>query len=194
MTTDPIVRDYLNDLRRAARRLDKARARELQAEIEAHLQEAIPEDASEAQVRNELERLGTPEEIVEAERPAPPPAAAGIHEWAAIFLLLFGGFIFLIGWFAGLILLWSSRCWRTSEKWLGTMLIPGGLAAVLPLIAIVGSAQTCVRRNGITVRCTPVSGPLPVWVGWLFLILVVAGPIATTIFLARRARTPAALR
>jgi hypothetical protein len=43
-----------------------------------------------------------------------------LHEWSAIFLVLFGCLIGGIGWIAGLILLWSSNAWRTREKWLGS--------------------------------------------------------------------------
>ena len=52
----------------------------------------------------------------------------GTREWAAIFLLLFGGFALGIGWVVGLVLLWSSRAWSTLDKLVGTFVLPGGLA------------------------------------------------------------------
>jgi hypothetical protein len=41
-----------------------------------------------------------------------------------IILLLIGGFIFYVGWFVGLVLLWSSRAWSIKDKWIGTLLLP----------------------------------------------------------------------
>ena len=75
------------------------------ADIEAHLTEATTPDMSDADVLTELDRLGEPAEIVGAHQPAltaASPQRKGTHEWAAIFLLLFGGFIFGVGWIFGL--------------------------------------------------------------------------------------------
>ncbi len=126
MTTDtlhPLAAEYLQRLRRAGRGLPPGRRRELLAEIEGHLSEAIGPDASDAQALTALDRLGEPEEIIAAEMPPPDGRAdrRGIREWAAIILLLFGGFIFGLGWLAGLVLLWSSRAWTTRDKWIGTL-------------------------------------------------------------------------
>lgn len=63
-----LVRDYLKRLDRISRPLPRARRSELREEIEQHLIEAIPEDADAPEVKYELDRLGTPEQIVAAER------------------------------------------------------------------------------------------------------------------------------
>jgi hypothetical protein len=133
MTTDtlhPLAAEYLERLRRAGRGLPPGRLRELLTEIEGHLSEAIDPSASDAQALTVLDRLGEPEAIIAAETPPLDelPDRRGAREWAAIILLLFGGFIFVFGWFAGLILLWSSRAWTTRDKWIGTLVVPGGLA------------------------------------------------------------------
>ena len=133
MTTDtlhPLAADYLERLRRAGRDLPAGRRRELLAEIEGHLSEAIEPGASDAQALTVLDRLGEPEAIIAAEMPPPEeaPERRGVAEWAAIILLPFGGFIIGLGWLVGLILLWSSRAWTTRDKWIGTLVIPGGLA------------------------------------------------------------------
>ena len=63
---------------------------------------------SEAEVLSALERLGEPEEIVAAQLPVRVQSVTstkGIQEWSAIILLLFGGFIFGVGWLLGLVLL-----------------------------------------------------------------------------------------
>jgi hypothetical protein len=96
MTTDtlhPLAAEYLESLRRAGRGLPPGRLRELLAEIEGHLSEAIDPSASDAQVLTVLDKLGEPEAIIEAETPHPDelPDRRGVREWAAIILLLFGG-------------------------------------------------------------------------------------------------------
>jgi hypothetical protein len=133
MTTDtlhPLAAEYLERLRRAGRGLPPGRRRELLAEIEGHLSEAIDPSASDAQALTVLDKLGEPEAIIAAETPDPEelPAGRGTKEWAAIILLLLGGFIFGLGWVAGLVLLWNSRAWTTRDKWIGTLVVPGGLA------------------------------------------------------------------
>jgi hypothetical protein len=185
MTTQvlhPLAADYLEGLRAAARRLPRGRRAELIADIEAHLAEAIPADGGDAEALTVLDRLGSPEDIVEAEEPATTLAAdaRGVHEWAAIILLLFGGFVFGVGWLAGLILLWSSRNWNLKEKWLGTLVVPGGWATVWFVML------TSVRTS------RPGTGQLIL--DWALLALFVLGPLFTAVFLARRAKTPPALR
>jgi hypothetical protein len=148
MTTDtlhPLAAQYLERLRRAGRGLPPGRLRELLAEIEGHLSEAIGPSASDAQALTVLDRLGEPEAIIAAETPDPDAFAdrRGPREWAAIILLLFGGFIFGFGWFAGLILLWSSRAWTTRDKWIGTLVVPGGLAASV----LIGQFALGAARN-----------------------------------------------
>ena len=132
MTTDtlhPLAAEYLQRLRRAGRGLPPGRRRELLAEIEGHLSEAIDPSASDAQALTVLDKLGEPDAIIAAETQPQDelPPRRGTKEWAAIILLLFGGFLFAVGWFAGLVLLWSSRAWTTRDKWINAR-HPGGLA------------------------------------------------------------------
>ena len=166
MTTDtlhPLAAEYLTRLRRAGRGLPPGRRRELLAEIEAHLSEAIDPRASDAQALTVLDRLGDPEAIIAAETPQSDqlPERRGRKEWVAIGLLLFGGFIFVLGWFGGLILLWSSRAWTTRDKWIGTLVIPGGLATsvVIGLIAIgAPTKKLCHAFSGGAQHCTNAAG------------------------------------
>lgn len=64
-------------LEAAAARLPRARRAELVAEIREHISAAIREAAAagDADVRNVLERLGQPEEIVDAAEPSRPSRA-----------------------------------------------------------------------------------------------------------------------
>jgi hypothetical protein len=197
MTTDtlhPVAAEYLKRLRRAGRGLPPGRLRELLAEIEGHLSEAIDPSASDAEALTVLDRLGEPEAIIAAETPQAdePPERRGRKEWAAIILLLFGGFIVVIGWFVGLVLLWSSRAWTTRDKWIGTLVIPGGLATGvwIGLIAISApTKQLCRSFAGGVPHCTSAAGQstLPGILGVAVFVVLVLAPIATSVYLARRA-------
>src|SRR5258707_15749373 len=90
MDVDALIADYLGRLRAAAWPLPSVRRTELEAEVSEHIEAALEAEGgrSEVAVRNVLERLGAPEDIVSAEvdadaglRPAQaihgPPAAAG---------------------------------------------------------------------------------------------------------------------
>jgi hypothetical protein len=85
-----------------------------------------------------------------------------------VLLLLLGGFLIGLGWLAGVALLWASPRWDTRDKLLGTLIWPGGLAAVL-----------AVPRFG--------TGQPPVLVLGLLLVGV-AGPVLVAIRLLRHAR------
>jgi hypothetical protein len=197
MTTDtlhPLAAEYLQRLRRAGRHLPPGRLRELLAEIEGHLSEAIDPSASDAQALTVLDKLGDPEAIIAAEAPESyePPAHRGTREWAAIILLLFGGFIFGFGWLAGLILLWSSRAWTTFDKWIGTLVIPGGLAtgALIGLVVLATpTRQICRGFIGGVQRCSAVSGQTngSSILGIVVFAVLILAPIATSVYLARRA-------
>jgi hypothetical protein len=197
MTTDtlhPLAAEYLQRLRRAGRGLPPGRRRELLAEIEGHLSEAIDPGASDAQALTVLDKLGEPEAIIAAETPHQDelPQGRGTREWAAIILLLLGGFIFGVGWFVGLVLLWSSRAWTARDKWIGTLVIPGGLAtsALIGLIAIgAPTKRICSRVPSGGQHCTNAAGQsIPSsTLGVVIFALLVLAPIATSIYLARRA-------
>jgi hypothetical protein len=195
MTTDtlhPLAADYLRRLRRAGRGLPPGRLRELLAEVEGHLSEAIDPSASDAEALTVLDKLGEPEAIIAAETPQPDelPEHRATRRWAAIILLLLGGFIFGIGWFVGLILLWSSRVWTTRDKWIGTLVIPGGLATgvLIGLIAIgAPTKKLCRAINGGVPHCTNAAGQSTGILGVAVFALLVLAPIATAIYLARRA-------
>jgi hypothetical protein len=196
-TLHPLAADYLNRLRRAGRGLPRSRLKELAAEIEEHLSEAIGPEASDAEALTVLDRLGEPEEIIEAEEPrsAARQDTPGTREWAAIILLLFGGFIFGVGWLVGLVLLWSSRAWTTLDKWIGTLIFPGGLAVVVfvGLLAVGTTSSSnsgfCYETAAGRMHCSgAASGGGPDILAIVLLAVVVLAPLATAVYLARRAR------
>jgi hypothetical protein len=181
MTTQqlhPLARDYLNRLRQAASGLPRAQRDELVEQIEAHLAEAAPPGAAEVDVRTALDRLGEPADIVAEAAPthADPVVVPqrGAHEWFAIFGLLLGGFVIPVaGWFAGVVLLWTSRAWTTRDKVIGTVLLPGGLGA-LPVVLL-----------GAGLHTGGAAAPVALIIGLVSLSVV---PILTAIYLAIRAK------
>jgi hypothetical protein len=117
------------------------------------------------------------------------PRALESSNGRSSFFCPFGGFLLpIIGWVLGVILLWASRVWSTREKLIGTLLVPGGLSAVL-FLAVFGSGATCTGSGGAgrpTIEhCTGTA--IPNAIGIPLLIAFVAAGIVTPIFLARRA-------
>jgi len=201
---DQLIADYVRRLETAGSALPPDRAAELVEEITAHIAEARSAGAdqvgSRSSVRNIIERLGDPTDIVQAAMDAAPndapgsatpatadrtpgsatpatadrtpggatPATAdsppggwngrpvggvpdgaaprvGALEICAVIFLLIGGLIVpFIGWVVGVILLWVSPRWRRADKWLGTLVWPGGLLAPAILIAVGGFASVMV--------------------------------------------------
>lgn len=202
VTVHPLAIAYLNRLRDAGRGLPRRDFRELYDEVEAHLAETTSAAMSDAEVLTVLDRLGDPEEIIEAQAPSQPAAVdgPGAREWSAIVLLLFGGFIFGVGWLVGLVLLWSSRLWTVRDKVIGTLVIPGGLATVLILGLVLATTssvgpQVCVSTVGGTTHCHPAGGTSGSGaLGAIGAVLLILAPIATAIYLGWRATRSTARR
>jgi hypothetical protein len=205
MTQDalhPLAEDYLQRLRRAARALPRDRREELVAEITGHLAQAIGPDASDPEALEVLARLGSPEEIVDAERPSGSGRGdrRTWREWAAVTLLPLGGFAVGIGWLVGLVLLWSSRLWTTRDKVIGTLIVPGGIATALVVLFLIGTKRKCTQltTNGSAagagvarfVHCAPAASPGAATTAWHIALVAfcVLAPLASAVYLARRAR------
>jgi uncharacterized membrane protein len=170
---DQLVGDYLRELRTAARLLPADRRDELVAEITAHIAEARQSDDSPMAVRNILDRLGDPAEIVRTAADAPPagtdwtadadttvgtPGRLGALEIAAVLFLLFGGIVIpFLGWLVGVVLLWLSPRWTSRDKLLGTLVWPGGLLAPVMVAVGIGAAGLVATSETI---CD--SGPVTV--------------------------------
>jgi hypothetical protein len=152
--TDRIVDDYLRRLEAAAAHLQRSRRAELVAEIREHIEAALRQEdaASEVAVRNVLERLGPPEEIVEA---AEPPAAAqsekrrGALEIAALLALL----VPVIGWLVGSVLVFVSDAWSRRDKLIGVALL-----LVLIVLPALGVAAESGGVDQSVPRAAPVDG------------------------------------
>lgn len=78
----PLVRDYLRALSLECISLPVAQARELREQIAAHLDEALPPDATYEDVQAELHRLGSPRSLAAAALgPVRPPRWRRLRNW-----------------------------------------------------------------------------------------------------------------
>ncbi len=179
---DELVDDYLRRLDAAASALPADRREELIAEIRDHLQEALRQApaSDEAAVRNLLERLGPPEEIVSAAAdPAPPGQVAAPYRETNGFAIVSA----LLGvvWFAGigsvLALVFGYRARREIKRsggrqkglglatagiilgWIGIAMLLVALGSGLALFAAsTGSGSPAVTPGPVT---SPVRAPSP---------------------------------
>jgi hypothetical protein len=128
--TDRLIAGYLRRLEHAAAHMNKARRAELVEEIRGHIDTALRQEqsAGEAAVRNVLDRLGPPEDIVEAAQPPNRDAdqRAGKLEIAALIALI----VPFIGWLVGAVLVFASRVWSSRDKLIGASLL------LLPIILL----------------------------------------------------------
>ena len=184
MDGDVLVRDYLGRLEAAAAVLPATRRDELAAEVREHIDAALVEAgrSDEVSVRNVLERLGSPEEIVASEAgyagtpgvaglaPAPStPSAAGwgVVEISAVLLLVlawpasylpFGQVLWLSLTILGLVLVWVSAVWTTRLKLAGTICV----IALYLLLFLLTTPVTVQCTTGNPPQPCPAGGPSPI--------------------------------
>jgi hypothetical protein len=210
-TSDKLVERYLKHLDVELDDLPRDRRREIVDEISGHIAEARAdlEHETESDVRNILEGLGDPAEIASDARErfevAPPPEPAkkepGWVEVGALIMLLVGGLVLpVIGWFVGVILLWTSNIWNTRDKIIGTIFVPGGLGLVVLLGTLTFSAGGSCGEVGelgsqpFGNACADQGTSGGEVFGIAVLIALLLAPIASTAYLAvrmRRASAPA---
>jgi hypothetical protein len=199
---DEIVAGYLARLAAALAPVPEARRLELLDELREHIAEARQALSVEtdADVLNILDRLGDPADVAAAEigrAEAPVPArrtSRGLEIAAIVLLLLF--------WPVGVVLLWMSDTWTTRDKWIGTLVPPGGYLGILvlgPLLAagtLTTACETVTDDVGHVISSTCPSAGAQTGIDVVFglvLIMYLIGPILGAAYLAirvRRNRTP----
>lgn len=171
---NPIVAEYLRRLDDAAQALPRRERHDLVEDIRSHLAAALAERTDdETAIRNAVERLGEPEDIVASA--GGTRRSVGGFEIAAIVGILGGGLLVpIVGWLVGVVLLWASQAWSVGQKLLGTLVVPGGLATPVML------------------RFLPAPGgyALHPTLGMIVLIVTTVGPIAVAVYLLRIAHAP----
>lgn len=166
---DAEVRNYLASLEARLAQLPADQLEEILFGVQEHIAEALERGGqSTAEI---LAGLGSPDDIAaglggsDPEGSGPyvsatplagsqfPPSALQLphpaqrHQsstlWAVVTCILipFGGFLAGIGWLFGVAGLWMGTRWKTWEKIMGTVLIPGGVPGAL-LLAILPVRQT----------------------------------------------------
>jgi uncharacterized membrane protein len=191
------VGEYLRRLQRSMGDLPAERRDEILAEIEEHIASGLAEYPSptDADVRNVLDRVGDPEVIAaEArERFGIRPAKRAWTDTAAIILLFIGGFT-IVGWFVGVVLLWISDAWNSRDKFIGTLVVPGGLAGALGFVLMLSSVPTSVScevtGSGVGPDSSCVSHSSTSGAAGVLILgaLVLIAPIVTAIYLSWRLR------
>lgn len=176
------VDTYLRRLNEVASAfLPTTQRNELVADIEAHIATELGDTTDKQRVREVLRQLGEPEVIVREACPDSPVISGRnsgqrIYDAVALGLLLFGAFIPpLLGWLAGVTMLWTSPRWTVRHKLLGTFVWPLGLGA--PIVLGLTGSSSMLTANGL----------VPSAVAVMFLLAAAAAPIAVTIVLARQA-------
>ena len=160
MDAEALVNDYIGRLHAAAASLPPSRRAELAGEVRQHIEMALAEagQRDEVTVRNVLDRLGPPDEIVDAERQVdgPPPGWSlapvqastaarspwGAVEIAAVLLLTVGAVLLpIIGPLLGLVFVWMSVQWTNHQKAIATAIVV--IVLFMPIILLLG-----VRAGG----------------------------------------------
>ncbi len=184
---DQLTRDYLRVLDRRLASLPGPRRRQIRDEVRAHIEEGCRPLAldDEAGVRQLLEQLGDPEEIARE-------GGADLHRrtWPEALvpvLLLFGGFLFVVGWLVGAAILWASPVWPLRDKLMGTLILPFGLLGLEFLGAATQPFATSCSGHGpvggrMITHCT---GGLPEPLGLVALFILIVAPFLVAIHLDR---------
>jgi HAAS len=180
---DVLVRDYLGRLEAASAVLPGDRRDELAAEVREHIDGALAESgrSDEVTVRNILDRLGSPEEIVAAEvglvglpggTPVAPAPTRTEPRWGAIevaavallclawpaMFLPFGQILWLGLGAIGLALVWASGVWTIRRKLVTTV----GVTALYLLFLLLTTPVSVQCTTGNPPQPCPPGGPTPV--------------------------------
>jgi hypothetical protein len=89
----PLIREYLDSVEAATVDHPWSERRDLLESVEQHLARRLGPAPTDSEVRDALELLGPPERLLAGRQAPPAPSERlGALEWAAIALLLLGGF------------------------------------------------------------------------------------------------------
>ena len=142
--------------------------------VEAHLARRLGPAPTDGEVLDALALLGPPERLRGDQREPSSPARLGALEWAAISLVLLGGFLGGVGWLVGVFCLWFSNAWKWYDKVIAMLLWPFGLAM----------STMWVAGWLVSADSTSAGGVLDV----IRTLAIFGVPLMTSAYLIRRAR------
>lgn len=161
---DRLVTDYLSRLHATAWQLPADRRTRLVHGTRDRLQDELGEQPAADGARAALARLGTPQDLVQAElaeggqvsaAPVRSPSVWGSREVAAVLLLAIGGLALpVLGPVVGLVVAWFAERWSVAQRLLAALIY---LLTVL-LLAAVGSV---LDAPTVWAFLVPVAGVVP---------------------------------
>jgi hypothetical protein len=215
MTQHPLVADYLARLASAAEGLPAQEARELISDITDHLDVGLNATSTPADVRNLLDRLGHPEELVSTLGAAPVSPRSWDGRAALIASVGLVGFVAaefahanlrlaLTLWVIGIVATWVTPLWSARQRIVATVVHGSGLglAWVCYHVALryIRANSDCARQTidafqdvrarieQITALCGPdMTGFNRAYLGLGGLLLLIQ--IATAVWLLQSFRT-----
>ena len=165
--THPLVEDYLIRLETAASALPPDRRSELVSEIRGHFEEGIrgSEGQGDTYVRNLVERLGSPQEIVDAASdPSPSINATPAPTNSSAVLSVLVGALWILGIGSILALVFGYRARRQIAASNGTQqgstlatvgIVLGWVGIVLLLLVVAGGVGLVAGSGGGSTPATP---------------------------------------
>ncbi len=188
---DRLIGAYLGELRSELRSVRQPRRRQILEEVATHIEEAratLNAD-DEVSIRSILERVGDPANIAAEAADDEPQRRRQWGDMLVPWLLLLGGFIYFIGWFIGLGLLWASPTWRLRDKIVGTLVWPGGLAGLVYLSSAWVGTTSCGGIAPIgqrpVIHCVTHGFSVPPALGIPLVVLLLVAPFVVVIHLER---------
>ena len=199
-----VVRSYVSELQRALVGVPREVAQEI---VDGVTEELAGLDAAAASIR--IEELGDPS-FIAAEAKANTESEALVTQGAqttgdssrlaetvadprwyiviASLLVALGGIVIpVLGWIAGIVMVWMTDTWRTWEKWLAS-LAPMGIAAVAMLIVLGSSAITSPSGTSAWVQTANPLIPAMFDTWWFGILLLVPLNLVSGLWLLARAR------
>lgn len=207
----PEVRNYLATIEARLAQLPSEQSEEIMFGVREHIAEAIERGGqSTAEI---LAGLGSPDDIAagmadagaqapgpvqqlpsyqfqQLPQPAPRHQASTLWVVATCILLPFGAFMAGVGWLFGVAGLWMGTRWKTWEKIVGTVVLPGGLFGSMFLLST-GVWQSSGSTSSVSVSpmdgsTTPMdagTNPLIPAFPTVAAIIVILLPIAVAVYL-----------